>query len=120
MAEILRFPFEPHRVPAVMAILARYNRQSLQAFIEIAIDLADALDGDPDLEGECSEDEISRCTDWGDPVRGNGPGCDIADPDMCVDDDGEYVDEREPEDEGFVPNYGIDQTAEPEGGWHNH
>lgn len=66
-------------MPAVARILSRHNRSNLAAFVTVAIDLLDVLDGDPDREGECSEDEISRCTDLGRPVRGNGPGCDIAD-----------------------------------------
>ena len=37
-------------IPAVARILARYDRAKLEAFITIAIDLADTLDGDP--EGE--------------------------------------------------------------------
>lgn len=66
------------------------------------IERLDAIDGDPDLEGECSEDEISRCDDYGKPVRYSGPGCEISDPDKGVDDDGEAIDEREP-DEGDAP-----------------
>ena len=66
-------------MPAVARILSRYDRGKLAAFVTVAIDLLDALDGDPDREGECSEDEVSRCTDSGQPVPCNGPGCDIAD-----------------------------------------
>lgn len=66
-------------MPAVARILSRHDRGKLAAFVTVAIDLLDVLDGDPDREGECSEDEVSRCTDIGQPVRGNGPGCDIAD-----------------------------------------
>lgn len=66
-------------MPAVARILSRFDRDQLHGFIAVAIDLADAMDGDADLEGECSEDEVSRCTDTGQPVRGDGPGCDIAD-----------------------------------------
>ena len=70
----------PH-MPAVARILARHDRGKLAAFVTVAIDLLDAMDGDPDLEGECSEDEVSRCTDIGRPVDGDGPGCDIGDAD---------------------------------------
>lgn len=52
------------------------------------IEHLDLTDGDPDLEGECSEDEISRCTDDGRAVRPDGPGCDIADPGGVHDEDG--------------------------------
>ena len=68
-------------MPAVARILARHDRGKLAAFVTVAIDLLDVLDGDADQEGECSEDEVSRCTDLGGPVIGDGPGCDIADPD---------------------------------------
>lgn len=59
------------------------------------IDKLDVLDGDSDFEGECSEDEISRCTDHGLPIPNDGPGCKIADP--REEDDpagGDVVDER--------------------------
>ena len=66
-------------MPAVARILARYDRGKLAAFVTVAIDLLDVLDGDADQEGECSEDEVSRCTDIGRAVEHDGPGCDIAD-----------------------------------------
>ena len=66
-------------MPAVARILARYDRGKLAAFVTVAIDLLDVLDGGADLEGECSEDEVSRCTDIGRAVEGDGAGCDIAD-----------------------------------------
>ena len=52
-------------MPAVARILSRHDRGKLAAFVTVAIDLLDVLDGDPDREGECSEDEVSRCTDLG-------------------------------------------------------
>lgn len=66
-------------MPAVARILSRYDRGKLAAFVTVAIDLLDVLDGDPDREGECSEDEVSRCTDIGRSVPSDEPGCDIAD-----------------------------------------
>ncbi|WP_295635911.1 hypothetical protein [Novosphingobium sp.] len=66
-------------MPAVARILARHDRRKLVAFVTVAIDLLDVLDGDGDLEGECSEDEVSRCTDIGRAVEGDGAGCDISD-----------------------------------------
>ena len=66
-------------MPAVARILARHDRGKLAAFVTVAIDLLDVLDGDADLEGECSEDEVSRATDIGRLVVDDGPGCDIAD-----------------------------------------
>ena len=66
----------------------RAHRSAIDVVLEQAIAELDLLDGDPDLEGECSEDEISRCDDMGRPVRGNGPGCDIADAGGIFDEDG--------------------------------
>lgn len=63
----------------IASILARQTRAELDAFVSVAIALMDEVDGDPDKEGECSEDEVSRCTDMGRPVFADGPGCDIAD-----------------------------------------
>ena len=45
----------PH-MPAVARIMSRYDRDKLEAFIAIAIDLADTLDGDPEAEEEPLED----------------------------------------------------------------
>ena len=90
MGNLASIPTHPP-APAVMAILSRFDREQLAGFIEIAIELADPLDGDPDLEGSCDEDEISRCTDFGRPASSDGPGCIIADPDEGVDDKGEQT-----------------------------
>ena len=65
-------------MPAVARVLSRYDRGKLAAFVTVAIDLLDVLDGDPDREGECSEDEVSRCTDLGRPVPSDQPGCDLS------------------------------------------
>lgn len=79
-------------MPAVARILARYDRPRLAAFIAVAIDLLDAIDGDADLEAT-GDDELA-----GDESDGNfseddeapafasmdsGPGCPIADPGGC-------------------------------------
>lgn len=80
------------RIPPapVLAILSRYKREDIEAFIAVAIDLLDLADGDPDLEpngdqeGACDEDEIS--TSIGKARSIGGPGCSIADPDESVDD----------------------------------
>lgn len=48
MGSISTFPALPAPPAAVTRILARYNRPKLEAFIAIAIDLLDTLDGDPD------------------------------------------------------------------------
>ncbi len=66
------FPHIIPTMPAVARILARYDRPALEAFIAIAIDLADTLDGDPEAEEPGLEDSsVTHDTD--------GPGCPIAD-----------------------------------------
>jgi hypothetical protein len=73
-------PFVTEIPPAVvMRLLSRYEREQLAGFIAVAIDLLDLGDGDTDVEGECSEDEISRCPDMGAQFLPGGPGCNISD-----------------------------------------
>lgn len=90
--------------PAVMAILSRFERQHLANFITVAVDLLDAIDGDPDVEVEDLAGEtvpvIDRADfppeeDDGDPDLeetgaedsfmahryADGPGCPVGDPD---------------------------------------
>lgn len=64
-------------------------RDVFERVLQWAIERLDLIDGDADWEGECSEDEISRCTDTGQPVRGDGPGCDISDAGGVHDEDGQ-------------------------------
>lgn len=85
MGQVAIFPAFPP-APAVMQILSRFNREQLHGFISIAIDLADAIDGDPDLEGEWNEDEISSVPSW--VSLDDGPGCQIADAGGQRDEDG--------------------------------
>ena len=72
-------------MPAVARILSRFDRAQLAGFIAVAIDLADAMDGDPDAEANGTEDDFVLAW-W---QNGDGPGCKIADPDSSVDDTGE-------------------------------
>ena len=96
--------------PAVMAILARFDRQTLEAFLTVAVDLLDLADGDPDMEETGDEQDGSLAED--EPAArfaemGNGPGCDVSDPGGCEHDG------REPEGGWQFPKYGIDQTKGP-------
>ena len=62
-------------VPAVLRILSRFDRQQLHGFIAVALDLADAMDGDPDLETCAVEDDgtpMPKEIDF-------GPGCEVSD-----------------------------------------
>jgi hypothetical protein len=94
--------------------LARFPRLALEALTEALIGHLDALDVDPDLEGEWSEDEISSIPTWVGIALRDGPGCPIADPDMAADDEAcdEAFQDLE-EVEQLVPVYGIDQSKGP-------
>lgn len=78
----------PNNFAQAAAVMAQFDRDKIASAVEVLVNLLDVLDGDPDLEGECSEDEISRCDDIGRPVRADGPGCEIADPSGQHDEDG--------------------------------
>ena len=71
-ATVTPFPRAVPPMPAVARILARYDRDKLEAFISVAIDLIDTLDGphDPDAP------DYRRCTDVlpGDPDEGEHAG----------------------------------------------
>lgn len=78
-----RFP----PTPAVLAILSRFDRKQLHGFIAVAIDLADALDGDTDIEANGDElDGTGGEDDFCDHGYNYGAGCPVSDPDEAVDD----------------------------------
>jgi len=54
MATQLQLP--PIPIERIAIVLARYDRPKLAAFINVAIDLLDALDGDADFEDTAIED----------------------------------------------------------------
>jgi hypothetical protein len=58
MGKVTAHPSAVPPAPAVMAILSRYDRKQLQAFVEIAIDLADSMDGDPEAEAATWPNDI--------------------------------------------------------------
>ncbi len=99
--------------PLIAAYLQRLPRHEVEYIAQVAIDALDHADGDTDLEGEWSEDEISSKPTWvglddgpgcqisdaggqcdEDDLNTNfagtfgamGPGCEISDPDCAVDD----------------------------------
>lgn len=77
-------------MPAVTSILSRYDRHQVEAFIEIAVAMLDALDGDPD-DQDCADAEDDFAFTGLANVHRNerGPGCPISDPDHGVDDVGD-------------------------------
>ncbi|WP_170005035.1 hypothetical protein [Pseudopontixanthobacter vadosimaris] len=78
-------PYQFPPTPAVSRILSRFTRAELHGFIAVAIDLADTLDGDADLECERVEDDFFAPQSA---QLDTGPGCPISDPDSSVDDRG--------------------------------
>lgn len=104
-------------MPAVAQILGRYDRPQLEAFVSVAIDLLDAMDGDLDLgpngdelDGSGGEDDFwPHSSNW----LGE-PGCPLSDPDTAVDDYrcDDIDQDLEPE-EPLVGDYGLDQSRGP-------
>lgn len=59
MGAIIPHPHAVPPIPAVARILSQFDREKVEAFIEIAIGLLDTLDGDPDREdGDDLEDDF--------------------------------------------------------------
>lgn len=87
--EPIGFPRQLPPMPAIARILSRFDRAQLEGFIAVAIDLADAMDGDPDLEDDdpAEEDDPAGQYDedaWTSPLSAAdtfdlGAGCPIAD-----------------------------------------
>lgn len=133
MNALIQHPRAMLPMPAVARILSRFDRRQLEGFIAVAIDIADALDGDPEAEGaswtedmraeaslhlpddceangdEEDDDPQGQCdedginTAYGDLKYRAGAGCAISDP------GGDTFDDRE-EGELFLPSYGVDQS----------
>lgn len=102
---------------AISRVLSTFDREQLEGFIAVAIDLLDLADPDPDIEPNGDELDGSGAED--DFVSHNagvfpGPGCPVSDPDLAIDDEpcDDLYDDREPEEDVFAP-FGIDQTAGP-------
>ncbi|MBV9842413.1 MAG: hypothetical protein JOY99_12940 [Sphingomonadaceae bacterium] len=97
-------PYSPEAAAVIVAgIFARFEREQLDAFVEIAVDLMDALDPDTDLEETGTEDGFLD-------HPANGPGCPLSD--AGGSDDEAPGDPSWPE----VDRYGRPATLDPEGG----
>lgn len=94
-------------VAPALPILGEIPRPELEVWIEAAIQILDAYDGDPDLEGQSTEDEISCFSPFTTMGSGDGAGCSVADPGGC------QHDGREPEEGGLCIQYGEDQRLLP-------
>lgn len=67
----------------VAEVMRHHSRDSLAAFVAVAIDLIDSFDGDADVEdddpsGQYNEDEYT-----GPAPKGDGAGCPLSDNDFC-------------------------------------
>lgn len=69
-------------LPNVTRILARFQRPQIEAFITIAIDLLDTIDGDSEVEANGDETDHMGSEDDYNPAshRFDGPGCPLSDP----------------------------------------
>ena len=83
----------PSALPALTAMLARYDRAALEDIVSAAIEVMDLMDGDTDLEPNGDELDGSMAEDDFGPQNANWlgyPGCPISDPgeddteDRCV------------------------------------
>jgi hypothetical protein len=80
MGKVAVHPSAVPPAPAVMSILSRFDRTSLEGFITVAIELANAMDGDPDLEDATdAEDDFALSPQA--MTYTDGPGCEVADQD---------------------------------------
>lgn len=74
---LVTLPNQLPPMPAVARILSRFDRAQLASFIEVAIDLADAMDGNTDAEDDYAEDSFDI------PAHAvglsAGPGCNVTD-----------------------------------------
>ena len=110
---VLAMPGAAMPMPAVARILSRFDRPTLASFLSVAIDLLDVLDGEADSEGNGDDEPAGDDADastgewhlrpW--PARRSGSEprveCEDAEDDDPgggnVEDEGEGIDEREPE-----------------------
>ena len=98
-------------MPAIARILSRFDRAQLEGFISVAIDLADAMDGDPDLEPEedKGEEERGEQSSWSNAIdqRGLSAGAMAWHHEDGEDDDPREVDEPDHEHDGREHEDGI-------------
>ena len=83
----------PHNFAQAAAVMAQFDRATLASTVEVLVNLIDVLDGDADAEDATNVEDDFTLTEHA--AKGDGPGCIYSDPDKCVDDDGEAIDERE-------------------------
>jgi len=73
--------FQPEPPAAISRVLATFDRDQIEAFIEVAIGLLDLADGDIDLE-DATDAEDEGLSPLAIAIASEAPGCPIADPDL--------------------------------------
>lgn len=103
------------RLAQFARMLDAFERNDVETAVDMLIERLDREDGNPDdepdgdlLDGNCSEDDFMMHS-----LPDGAPGCPIADPGGgAVDDEGEGIDEREPEEHcGGIDAEQIDPAA---------
>lgn len=83
-APVIRHPAALPPMPAVQRVLLRYarhDRETLEAFLSVAIDLLDMVDGDIDREDATDLEDDFALSAMATDYAGSGPGCSISDQD---------------------------------------
>jgi hypothetical protein len=71
-------------LPALAATMAKFDRATLEGFVEVAIAVLDCTDGDPDVEANGDEQDHNFSEECFVRHRSNfNPGCPISDPGGC-------------------------------------
>lgn len=98
--KVLAFPGTAPML-AVVRILARFERGQIEAFLAVAIDLLDVIDGDADLEAADSDEDDDPAEEGDDDTSCDDYGIDDADQGDLEDDCARSMPQ---------PIYGDDQT----------
>lgn len=83
-APVIRHPAALPPMPAVQRVLLRYarhDRETLEAFLSVAIDLLDLVDGDIDREDATNLEDDFALSAMATDYAASGPGCSISDQD---------------------------------------
>lgn len=81
MANLHNHPASQPNMPAVARILSHYDRESLEAFLSVALDLLDAMDGDADGEDATDAEDDHVLSPMALAYGADVPGCAISEPD---------------------------------------
>ena len=76
-------------LPALASTMARFDRATLEGFVEVAIAVLDCADGDPDIEEDDAAGQYDEDFYTGRLPKGYGPGWELSAPGGCQHDDRE-------------------------------